>query len=39
MENASLASLRKLAEELNIPNFQRMKKENLITMINRLQGL
>ncbi len=38
MENASLASLRKLAEELNIPNFQRMKKENLIINIRRAEA-
>ncbi len=38
MENTSLASLRKLAEELNIPNFQRMKKENLIINIRRAEA-
>ena len=38
MENASLASLRKVAEELNLPNFQRMKKENLIINIRRAEA-
>lgn len=38
MENASLSSLRKIAEELNIPNSQRMKKENLIINIRRTEA-
>ena len=38
MENASLSSLRKIAEELNIPNAQRMKKENLIINIRRAEA-
>ena len=38
MENASLASLRKVAEELNLPNFHRMKKENLIINIRRAEA-
>lgn len=38
MENASLSSLRKIAEELNIPNSQRMKKENLIINIRRAEA-
>ena len=38
MENASLSALRKVAEELNIPNSQRMKKENLIINIRRAEA-
>jgi transcription termination factor Rho len=38
MENASLSTLRKAAEELNIPNAQRMKKENLIINIRRAEA-
>ena len=38
MEDASLASLRKVAEELNIPNAHRMKKENLIINIRRAEA-
>jgi transcription termination factor Rho len=38
MENASLSTLRKMAEELNVPNAQRMKKENLIINIRRAEA-
>jgi transcription termination factor Rho len=38
MENASLSALRKVAEELNVPNAQRMKKENLIINIRRAEA-
>ena len=38
MENASLASLRQIAEELNIPNSKHMKKENLILNIRRVEA-
>jgi len=38
MEDASLASLRTVAEELNIPNAHRMKKENLIINIRRAEA-
>ena len=38
MENASLSTLRKAAEELKIPNFNRMKKENLIINIRRAEA-
>lgn len=38
MEDASLALLRKVAEELNIPNAHRMKKENLIINIRRAEA-
>ncbi len=38
MEDASLASLRELAEELKIPNSHRMKKENLIINIRRAEA-
>jgi transcription termination factor Rho len=38
MENASLSTLRQLAEELNVPNAQRLKKENLIINIRRAEA-
>jgi len=38
MENASLATLRKVAEDLKIPNAQRMKKENLIINIRKAEA-
>jgi transcription termination factor Rho len=38
MENASLASLRQIAEEMNIPNAKRLKKENLILNIRRVEA-
>lgn len=38
MEDASLASLRQFAEELNIPNAKRLKKENLILNIRRAEA-
>lgn len=38
MEDASLASLRQFAEELNIPNAKRLKKENLILNIRRTEA-
>jgi len=38
MENASLATLRKVAEDLKIPNAQRMKKENLIINIRKTEA-
>jgi transcription termination factor Rho len=38
MENASLASLRKVAEDLKIPNAHRMKKENLIINIRKAEA-
>lgn len=38
MENASLSSLRQLAEELKVPNFGRLKKENLIINIRRAEA-
>ncbi|HPS41593.1 MAG TPA: transcription termination factor Rho [Anaerolineaceae bacterium] len=38
MENASLSSLRKLAEELKVPNANRLKKENLIINIRRAEA-
>jgi len=38
MENASLATLRKVAEDLKIPNAHRMKKENLIINIRKAEA-
>ncbi len=38
MENASLSSLRQLAEELKITNAHRLKKENLIINIRRAEA-
>lgn len=38
MENASLAALRQVAEEMNIPNAKRLKKENLILNIRRYEA-
>ena len=38
MEDASLASLRELAEELKVPNAKRLKKENLIINIRRAEA-
>lgn len=38
MEIASLAELRQLAEDLNIPNAKRLKKENLILTIRRTEA-
>jgi transcription termination factor Rho len=38
MENATLASLRQIAEELNVPNARRLKKENLILNIRRFEA-
>jgi transcription termination factor Rho len=38
MENAPLAPLRKAAEELNIPNANRLKKENLIIQICKAEA-
>jgi len=38
MENAPLATLRKAAEELNIPNHNRLKKENLIIQICKAEA-
>jgi transcription termination factor Rho len=38
MEDASLASLRQVAEGLNIPNAKRLKKENLILNIRRTEA-
>ncbi len=38
MENAPLATLRKAAEELNIPNANRLKKENLIINICKAEA-
>jgi transcription termination factor Rho len=38
MENASLASLRQVAEEMNVPNAKRLKKENLILNIRRVEA-
>jgi len=38
MENASLASLRQIAEEMNVPNAKRLKKENLILNIRRIEA-
>ncbi len=38
MENASLASLRQIAAELNVPNANRLKKENLIINIRRAEA-
>jgi transcription termination factor Rho len=38
MEDASLASLRQFAEGLNIPNAKRLKKENLILNIRRVEA-
>ena len=38
MENASLAALRQVAEEMNIPNAKRLKKENLILNIRRFEA-
>ena len=38
MENAPLATLRKAAEELNIPNANRLKKENLIIQICKAEA-
>ncbi|MBR6091181.1 MAG: transcription termination factor Rho [Anaerolineaceae bacterium] len=39
LENATLAQLRKLAAEMEIPNAKRMKKDNLIVQIRHAQGL
>ena len=38
MEGASLASLRQIAEGMNIPNAKRLKKENLILNIRRAEA-
>ena len=38
MEDASLASLRQIAEGMNIPNAKRLKKENLILNIRRTEA-
>jgi transcription termination factor Rho len=38
MENAPLVSLRKVAEDLNIPNASRLKKENLIINICKAEA-
>ena len=38
MENASLASLRQVAEEMNVPNAKRLKKENLILSIRKAEA-
>ena len=38
MEDASLASLRQIAEGMNIPNAKHMKKENLIINIRRMEA-
>jgi len=38
MEDASLASLRQIAEGMNIPNARHMKKENLILNIHRAEA-
>src|SRR5450830_1277531 len=38
MEVASLVELRQLAEDLNIPNAKRLKKENLILTIRRTEA-
>ncbi len=38
MENAPLATLRKAAEDLNIPNSNRLKKENLIIQICKAEA-
>lgn len=38
LENASLATLRSTAAELNIPNANRMKKENLILNIRKTEA-
>jgi transcription termination factor Rho len=38
MENAPLASLRQVAEEMNIPNARRLKKENLILNIRKAEA-
>lgn len=38
MENAPLASLRQVAEEMNIPNARRLKKENLILQIRKAEA-
>ena len=39
LENATLAQLRKVAAEMEIPNAKRMKKDNLIVQIRHAQGL
>jgi transcription termination factor Rho len=38
MEDASLASLRQIAEGMNIPNAKRLKKENLILNVRRFEA-
>jgi transcription termination factor Rho len=38
MEDASLSSLREIAEELKVPNAKRLKKENLIINIRRAEA-
>lgn len=38
MENAPLAELRKIAEELRVPNSHRLKKENLIINIRKAEA-
>ena len=38
MEDASLASLRQIAEGMNIPNAKRLKKENLILNVRRVEA-
>ena len=39
LENTALAQLRKIAAEMEIPNANRMKKDNLIVQIRHAQGL
>ncbi|MBQ6341643.1 MAG: transcription termination factor Rho [Anaerolineaceae bacterium] len=39
LENMTLAQLRKIAAEMEIPNAKRMKKDNLIVQIRHAQGL
>ncbi len=39
LENATLAQLRKIAAEMEIPNAKRLKKDNLIVQIRHAEGL
>ena len=38
LENEPLAKLRKIAKELNVPNFNRLKKESLILQLRQVRG-
>jgi transcription termination factor Rho len=38
LENAPLAALREMAQDLNVPNAARLKKENLILRIRQVEA-